>query len=70
MDFLEAVKECDKGERICLERNGELIILYKSIACNGTEFLAQELEDGWCVFVPEMWALLSDRWNFFYNEED
>ena len=69
MDFLEAVKECDKGEKICLECNGDLIILYKSIACNRTEFLAQELEDSWCVFVPEMWALLSDSWKF-YNEED
>lgn len=66
MNFLEAVKECDKGNWIkMIDDDGEEIIVYKSINEQGIEYLCMELENGWSKYTPLISDILSENWEIY-----
>jgi hypothetical protein len=63
MNFIEAVKECDKGNKtILVDKDGESVIIYKSINHEGIEYLCMGLEEGWAKYTPLIEDILSENW--------
>lgn len=69
MDFLQMIKEVDKGSSAILKTEEETIRLYKNVNWEGEEYVARDYDNGFATYVPSLKEMLNTNWEILVGDE-